>query len=69
MRRYFDDNFGQIGKRAARDENGKTYYVPEDMTYREWKAQQDALHGAGTVDMERKKHYNRNVDSKQLKEY
>ena len=34
---YFDENFGEIGKRAARDEKGKTYYVPEDMTYPEWK--------------------------------
>lgn len=34
---YFRDNFGQIGKRAARREDGKTYYVPADMTYKEWK--------------------------------
>ncbi len=34
---YFDDNFGQIGERAAKDEDGKTYYVPEDMKYGEWK--------------------------------
>jgi len=33
----FDDDFGQIGERAARGEDGKTYYVPADMTYREWK--------------------------------
>ena len=33
---YFDDDFGQIGQRAARDENGKTYYVPDNMTYKEW---------------------------------
>lgn len=34
---YFDDDFGQIGERAARDEEtGETYYVPEDMTYKEW---------------------------------
>lgn len=26
-----------IGKRFARDENGKTYTVPSDMTYDEWK--------------------------------
>lgn len=32
---YYDD-FG-IGERAARDENGKTYYVPVDMKYKEWK--------------------------------
>lgn len=34
---YFRDNFGQIGERAARGEDGKTYYVPADMTYSEWK--------------------------------
>lgn len=34
---YFKENFGQIGERAARGEDGKTYYVPEDMTYHEWK--------------------------------
>ncbi len=33
---YFDDDFGSIGERAARDEKGKTYYVPADMTYKEW---------------------------------
>lgn len=33
---YFDDEFS-LGERAARDENGKTYYVPSDMTYKEWK--------------------------------
>lgn len=31
---HFDDNYG--GERAARDENGKTYYVPDDMKYRDW---------------------------------
>ena len=35
---YFDENFGQIGERAARDEEtGKTYYVPDDMNYEDWK--------------------------------
>lgn len=34
---YFDDNFGQIGERAARDEEtGKTYYIPDDMKYQDW---------------------------------
>ena len=32
---YFDDEFS-LGERAARDEDGKTYYVPADMTYKEW---------------------------------
>ena len=35
---YFDENFGDIGERAARDEaTGKTYYIPDDMNYQEWK--------------------------------
>ncbi len=34
---YFEDDFGQAGKRAARDEDGKTYHVPDDMSYGEWK--------------------------------
>lgn len=31
---YFED---MDGERAARGEDGKTYYVPADMTYAEWK--------------------------------
>lgn len=34
---YFEDDFGSIGERAARDEEGNTYYVPADMKYGEWK--------------------------------
>jgi SPP1 gp7 family putative phage head morphogenesis protein len=33
---YFDDDFDVPGERAARGEDGKTYYVPANMTYREW---------------------------------
>lgn len=33
---YFDDEFDSVGERAARGEDGKTYYVPADMTYKEW---------------------------------
>lgn len=33
---YFGDEFDSIGERAARGEDGRTYYVPADMTYREW---------------------------------
>ncbi len=31
---HFDDNYG--GERAARDENGNTYYVPDNLTYKDW---------------------------------
>lgn len=34
---YFDDEFTEDEMRAARGEDGKTYYVPADMTYSEWK--------------------------------
>ena len=33
---WFDEDFGEVGERAARDGDGKTYYVPADMNYREW---------------------------------
>lgn len=33
---YFSDEF-TTGERAARGEDGGVYYVPEDMTYKEWK--------------------------------
>jgi len=33
----FGDEFDKIGERAARDKDGRTYYVPADMTYKEWK--------------------------------
>lgn len=32
---YFEDNF--TGERAARNADGETYYVPDSMTYKEWK--------------------------------
>ncbi|MEZ0537870.1 minor capsid protein [Caldicellulosiruptoraceae bacterium PP1] len=32
---YFDDE-ENVGERIARDNKGKTYYVPADMTYEEW---------------------------------
>lgn len=34
---WFADDFGEVGERAARGEDGKTYYVPEDMSFGEWK--------------------------------
>lgn len=66
---YFEDMEG-IGERWARDAvTGKTYKVPSNMTYDEWKAQQDELHGAGTVDLIREKSYNTNADIKQWQQY
>lgn len=34
---YFDDEFTAGTERAARNEAGETYYVPSDMTYKQWK--------------------------------
>jgi SPP1 gp7 family putative phage head morphogenesis protein len=33
---YFDDEFTYDEERAARGENGKTYYIPADMKYEDW---------------------------------
>ena len=33
---YFGDEFDAVGERAARGTDGKTYYVPADMTYEQW---------------------------------
>ena len=33
---YFDDEWGRSGERAAKGEDGKTYYVPSDISYHEW---------------------------------
>lgn len=34
---YFDDEFTLGEERAARDKDGKTFYVPGDMKYKDWK--------------------------------
>ena len=34
---YFNDEWSKKTERAARNEDGDTYYVPDDMTYEEWK--------------------------------
>lgn len=34
---HFGDEFDYVGQRAARDEDGKIYHVPANMTYPEWK--------------------------------
>lgn len=33
---YFEDEF-EFGERAARDTNGKTYFIPKNITYEQWK--------------------------------
>lgn len=34
---YDEEYIKDIAQRAARDEDGEAYYVPDDMTYQEWK--------------------------------
>ena len=34
---YNEEDIKDIAQRAARDEDGEAYYVPDDMTYQEWK--------------------------------
>jgi len=48
---YFDDNYGE---RAARGADGKTYYVPSDMKYADWKSSfvTGGGSGAGKVALE-----------------
>lgn len=66
---YFADMEG-VGERYARDAvTGERYKLPKDTTYKEWKAQQDAAHGAGTVDKMRKMGYNESADQKQFASY
>lgn len=33
---YFEDEF-EFGERAARNTDGKTYYIPKNISYKEWK--------------------------------
>lgn len=33
---WFEDEF-EFSERAARNTNGKTYYVPDNITYNDWK--------------------------------
>ena len=66
---YFEDMDG-MGERYARDAvTGERFKVPGNMTYDQWKAQQDALHGQGTVDKMRKISYNETTDRAQFEKY
>lgn len=66
---YYADMDG-LGYREAYDAvTGERYKVPGNMTYEQWKAKQDELHGAGTVDLQRKMAYNIKADKDQLARY
>ena len=49
---YFDDEeeLGIVGERAARNDDGEVYYVPGNMTYKEW--EQAFVKGGAKDDME-----------------
>lgn len=62
-----DDKYTQNQQRAARNKEGKTYYVPSDMTYKEW-------HKAFVENdpewlLQEKKHQNKSADKKQYEQY
>lgn len=63
---YFEDNFGE---RAARNIEGESFYVPADMTYKEWKSKQNAIYGDGAVEKQQKMWYNEANDKKQYENY
>lgn len=33
---HFDDDYDFVGERAARDDKGNTYYVPDNLKYKDW---------------------------------
>lgn len=66
---HFADMDG-IGGRYARDAvTGERFKVPKDMTYEQWRAKQNELYGAGTVEKLRTMSYNESADQEQLKKY
>ena len=66
---YFEDMEG-MGDRFARDvKTGERYMLPKETTYNEWKQMQDAAHGDGFVDKQRKMGYNESADKAQHEKY
>ncbi len=66
---YYEDMVG-LGDRAARDvKTDESFNIPKDMTYKDWKTQQDATHGAGTVEKARAMSYNEKADRVQFEKY
>lgn len=57
---YFDDEFAK-GERIARNEDGDTYYVPADMTYKNWKKNVD-----NGFKFEQKIKISKNINEEQL---
>lgn len=66
---HFTD-MDSIGERYARDAvTGERFKVPKDMTYKQWKAKQNAVYGAGTVEKVRQMGYNESADKTQFENY
>lgn len=66
---YFEDT-DNVGTRIARDvKTGKSFELPADTTYEQWKEMQDSKYGKGTIDIERKKAYNEVADRLQFERY
>lgn len=66
---HFADMDG-IGERYARDAvTGERFKVPKDMTYEQWRAKQNELYGAGTVEKLRAMSYNESGDKAQFENY
>lgn len=57
---YFNDEWNKNAERAARDENGDIYYVPDDMTYKEWELK-FVENERGYKGIERKTQINRKI--------
>lgn len=66
---YFEDMV-TLGERYARDaETGERFKIPGNMTYEQWRAKQNELHGDGTVDKLREMSYNESADRAQFGRY
>lgn len=63
---YFKDE--PLFERIARSSDGKSYYVPEDITYKDW-FNNLSENEKGKMRLNLKKHQNRSQDIKQLKRY
>ena len=56
-----EDEFTKDEQRATRDEDGNTYYVPADMTYKNWKKNID-----NGFKFEQKIKISKNINEEQL---
>ena len=59
---HFDDDYDFVGERAARDEDGKTYYVPDNLKYKDW-------YNKYVVDGKELKNQTKNVKMKEEPKY